>query len=72
MLVSQLRTSGVNADYVLARMGEVQRESFVPASARGVAYMDRAIDLGGGRWLAAPLVQGMMLQEARPTAGDKA
>jgi protein-L-isoaspartate(D-aspartate) O-methyltransferase len=72
MLVSQLRTSGVNADYVLARMGEVQRENFVPASARGVAYMDRAIDLGGGRWLAAPLVQGMMLQEARPTAGDKA
>jgi protein-L-isoaspartate(D-aspartate) O-methyltransferase len=72
MLVSQLRTSGVNAAYVLARMGEVPREDFVPADARGVAYMDRAIALGGGRWLAAPLVQGMMLQEARPTLGDKA
>jgi protein-L-isoaspartate(D-aspartate) O-methyltransferase len=72
MLDSQLRTSGVNAPYVLARMGEVPREDFVPAGARGVAYMDRAIDLGGGRWLAAPLVQGMMLQEARPTPADKA
>ena len=72
MLVSQLRTSGVNAARVLARMGEVPREDFVPASARGVAYMDRAIDLGGGRWLAAPLVQGMMLQEGRPTPSDKA
>ena len=72
MLDSQLRTSGVNAGYVLARMGEVPREDFVPAGARGVAYMDRAIDLGGGRWLAAPLVQGMMLQEARPTRADKA
>jgi protein-L-isoaspartate(D-aspartate) O-methyltransferase len=72
MLVSQLRTSGVNADYVLARMGAVPREDFVPAGARGVAYMDRAIDLGGGRYLAAPLVQGTMLQEARPALGDKA
>jgi protein-L-isoaspartate(D-aspartate) O-methyltransferase len=72
MLDSQLRTSGVNAAYVLTRMGGVAREEFVPAGARGVAYMDRAIDLGGGRYLAAPLVQGMMLQEARPKLADKA
>ena len=72
MLDSQLRTSGINAAYALARMGEVAREDFVPAGARGVAYMDRAIDLGGGRWLAAPLVQGTMLQEARPAPTDKA
>jgi protein-L-isoaspartate(D-aspartate) O-methyltransferase len=72
MLDSQLRTSGVNAAYVLARMGEVPREDFVPAGARGVAYMDRAIALGGGRYLAAPLVQGLMLQEARPIPADKA
>ena len=72
MLDSQLRTSGVNAGYVLARMGEVAREDFVPASARGVAYMDRAIALDNGGFLAAPLVQGMMLQEARPTMADKA
>jgi len=72
MIDSQLRTSGVNADFVLARMGSVAREDFVPPSARGVAYMDRAIALGGGRWLAAPLVQGMMLQEAAPSAEDKA
>jgi protein-L-isoaspartate(D-aspartate) O-methyltransferase len=72
MIDSQLRTSGVNAPYVLARMGEVAREDFVPASARGIAYIDRAIDLGHGRWLAAPLVHGLMLQEARPTPGDSA
>lgn len=72
MLDSQLRTSGVNAGYVLARMGEVAREDFVPPRARGVAYMDRAVALGNGGFLAAPLVQGMMLQEARPTMADKA
>ena len=72
MIDSQLRTSGVNADWVLRRMAAVARERFVPESARGFAYIDRAIALGHGRWLAAPVVQGMMLQEARPTAADKA
>jgi protein-L-isoaspartate(D-aspartate) O-methyltransferase len=72
MLVSQLRTSGVNAEYVLARMGEVPREDYVPANARGVAYVDRAVALGGGRYLAAPLVHGMMLQQSRPIPADNA
>jgi protein-L-isoaspartate(D-aspartate) O-methyltransferase len=72
MIDSQLRTSGVNAGFVLARMGAVARENFVPAASRGVAYTDRAISLGAGRWLAAPVVHGMMLQEAVPTAEDKA
>lgn len=72
MIDSQLRTSGVNAPFVLARMSAVAREDFVPAGARGIAYIDRAIDLGNGRWLAAPLVQGQMLQEARPTPADAA
>jgi protein-L-isoaspartate(D-aspartate) O-methyltransferase len=72
MIDSQLRTSGVNAEFVLRRMDAVARERFVPASAQGFAYIDRAIALGGGRHLAAPVVQGMMLQEARPTLADKA
>ena len=71
MIDSQLRTSGVNADFVLRRMGEVARERFVPESAQGFAYIDRAIALGRGHFLAAPVVQGMMLQEARPTGADK-
>jgi protein-L-isoaspartate(D-aspartate) O-methyltransferase len=72
MIDSQLRTSGVNAEYVLARMGAVAREDFVPENARGIAYIDRAIALGNGRFLAAPVVQGLMLQEARPGSADKA
>jgi protein-L-isoaspartate(D-aspartate) O-methyltransferase len=72
MIDSQLRTSGVNAPFVLARMAVVAREDFVPASARGIAYIDRAIPLGDGRYLAAPVVQGLMLQEARPTLADRA
>ena len=70
MIDSQLRTSGVNAEPVLRRMSEVAREDFVPAIARGFAYIDRAIALGDGRHLAAPVVHGMMLQEARPGPSD--
>ncbi len=72
MIDSQLRTSGINAEWVLRRMGEVERERFVPPAAAGFAYIDRAIALGDGRYLAAPAVQGAMLQEAAPVAGDRA
>ena len=37
MIDSQLRTSGVNAEWVLRRMGAVAREHFVPEGARGFA-----------------------------------
>lgn len=72
MIDSQLRTSGVNEPWVLAAMASVPREDFVPAEARAAAYTDRAVPLGQGRYLAAPIVQGRMLAEARPTAEDKA
>jgi protein-L-isoaspartate(D-aspartate) O-methyltransferase len=72
MIDSQLRTSGVNEPWVLAAMARLPREDFVPAEARAAAYIDRAVPLGNGRALAAPLVQGRMLAEAAPTVQDKA
>ena len=72
MIVSQLRTSGVNEPWVLTAMAGVAREDFVPAAMRDAAYIDRAIALGNGRFLAAPLVHARMLAEAAPTSADKA
>lgn len=72
MIDSQLRTSGVNEPWVLTAMNRVAREDFVPAGARAAAYIDRAVPLGEGRFLAAPLVHGRMLTEAAPTAADRA
>lgn len=72
MIDSQLRPSGVNDDRVLSAMGRTAREDFIPAVARNYAYMDRAIALGGGRFLAAPLVHGRMLVEAEPSSSDSA
>ena len=71
MIDSQLRTSGVNEGFVLARMAAVPREDFVPAEARPIAYMDRAIALGDGHFLAAPLFHGKMLAQAQPTTEDR-
>ncbi|HUD30525.1 MAG TPA: protein-L-isoaspartate O-methyltransferase [Novosphingobium sp.] len=71
MITSQLRTSGVNEPWVLEAMAAVARENYVPAEMRDAAYIDRAIPLGDGRFLAAPLVHGRMLAEAEPVAADK-
>ncbi len=70
MIDSQLRTSGVNEDFVLSRMSTVAREDFVPEASRNVAYIDRAIPLANGRRMAAPLFYGMVLAEAQPSADD--
>jgi protein-L-isoaspartate(D-aspartate) O-methyltransferase len=71
MIDSQLRTSGVNEPWVLTAMANVRREDFVPEAMRASAYIDRAIPLGGGRHLAAPLVHGRTLAEAAPGPLDK-
>jgi protein-L-isoaspartate(D-aspartate) O-methyltransferase len=72
MIDSQLRTSGVNEPWVLAAMASIAREDFVPEPMRDAAYIDRAVPLGGGRFLAEPLVHGRMLAEALPTSADRA
>lgn len=70
MIDSQLRTSGVNDPAVLEAFARVPREDHVPAAARAHAYIDRAIPLGDGHALAAPLFHGRMLVEAGLQAAD--
>ncbi len=72
MIDSQLRPSGVSEPWILDAMGTVSREDYVPAEMKDAAYIDRAIPLGDGRMLGAPLVQGRLLAEARPVQSDKA
>jgi len=71
MIDSQLRTSGVNEPWVLSRVNAVPREDFVPAEVRPTVYIDRAVPLGEGGMLAAPLFYGRLLSEAKPTASDR-
>lgn len=71
MIDSQLRTSGVNEEYVLARMMAVPREDFVPADKASLAYIDRAIALDSRQFLASPLFYGKLLLEAAPHRDDR-
>ena len=71
MIDSQLRVSGVNDPFALNAMNAVAREDFVPAAAKAHAYIDRAVPLGNGKQLAAPLFYGRLLAEAAPGPEDK-
>ncbi len=71
MIDSQLRTSGVNEEYVLARMIAVPREDFLPADKAPFAYIDRAVMLGAEGHLAAPLFYGKLMLEAAPGTNDR-
>jgi len=72
MIDSQLRVSAVNDPAVLAAFDVVPREDFVPDALKATAYIDRALPLGDGHALPAPLVHGRMLSEGMPEYGDQA
>ena len=72
MVDSQLRTTAVNDPRVVAAMGMVARERFVPADQVALAYLDKTLPVAPGRGLASPMVTGRLLTEARVREGDKA
>jgi protein-L-isoaspartate(D-aspartate) O-methyltransferase len=72
MVESQLRPQGVTDPAVLAAMGAVERERFLPSHTRPLAYVDRAVAVGEGRFLPAPAVLGQLLTQMMPRAGQRA
>src|SRR3954467_3671784 len=72
MIASQLRTTGVNDPAVLAAMGAVAREHFVPGERVSLAYADALVPLKPGRDLNSPMAIGRLLTEAAPRPGEHA
>lgn len=72
MVASQLRTTGVADARVLAAVGEVARERFVPAERIAMAYADAPVPLGGGRELNPPMATARLLSEAGPRGHERA
>lgn len=64
MVDNQLRSSNVTDHRILAAMGDVPREAFVPHGRATLAYADVVHPLGGGRYLAAPAPFAKLLQLA--------
>ncbi len=72
MVASQLRTTGVNDPRVIAAMGEVARERFVPAARAALAYADATVPLADGRALNPPMALGRLLTEAQLEGHERA
>lgn len=72
MVASQLRTTGVSDPRVVAAMGAVPREKFVPEQRLPLAYADALVPLKPGRDLNTPMSLGRLLTEARPAPADRA
>ena len=72
MVESQLRPQGVTDPAVLDAMGSVPREDFLPPETRPLAYVDRAVLMGDGRFLPAPAVLGSLLTQMMAVSGQRA
>ena len=72
MVDNQLRPQGVTDRGVLAAMGKVERERFVPENVRAMAYFDRPLRLSRGRAMMPPAELGRLLSEIQPKAGERA
>ena len=72
MVASQLRTTGVADARVLAAVGEVPRERFVPEERVAAAYADASVPLPNGRELSPPMATARLLSEAGPRGHERA
>ena len=76
MLEHQLAARGITDQRVLAAMGAVPREAFVPPERAHEAYGDHAVSLAAGQtisqpWIVAAICQALELSCRRPRARDR-
>jgi len=62
MVEDQLRRRGIADERVLAAMGKVPREQFIPEHQRRFAYDDSALSIGEGQTISQPYMVAKMLE----------
>lgn len=62
MVERQLRRRGIGDERVLAAMGRVPREAFVPAELAHMAYDDAALAIGEGQTISQPFIVATMCE----------
>lgn len=65
MVEEQLRRRGIADSRVLAAMGEIPREAFIPDSEKRNAYYDGALPLSHGQTISQPLMVAMSVEALR-------
>jgi len=71
MVDQQIARRGVRDGAVLAAMGCVPREEFVPASLIEAAYQDGPLPIGHGQTISQPYIVALMAQAAQILPGDR-
>ncbi len=71
MVDGQLRPNKVTDPRLLAAMGDLPRERFLPANLAARAYADEDVRLDGGRALMQPMAIARLLQLLRIRDGDR-
>lgn len=72
MVDGQLRPNRVTNAALLAAVGELPRERFLPDALKSVAYADDDVPLGSGRYMMEPMVLARLIQSLQPQREDKA
>jgi protein-L-isoaspartate(D-aspartate) O-methyltransferase len=71
MVEHQLRERGIVDPRVLAAMGEVPRETFVPERRRELAYADAALPIGAEQTISQPWIVAAILQSLALTGDEQ-
>ncbi len=71
MVARQLRDRGIADERVLAAMGAVPRELFVPAEIQHDAYADAALPIGAGQTISQPYMVAKMTEDLAVRPGDR-
>jgi protein-L-isoaspartate(D-aspartate) O-methyltransferase len=62
MVLEQLQARGIRSDRVLAALGTVPRERFVPAASQHIAYADRALSIACHQTISQPYIVALMTE----------
>ncbi len=71
MVEGQVRTNDVTDARVTDTMGRIERERFVPAAKRALAYADTCVEVAPGRHLLDPRSFGKLVQLAELQESDR-
>ena len=71
MVQQQLVARGINNEGVLAAMGKVAREEFVPLELRSETYEDGPLPIGHGQTISQPYIVAFMTERLRAKPSDR-
>lgn len=70
MVDNQLRANTIVDEGLIAAIGRIPRERFVPEAVASIAYVDEDLALGDGRFMAEPMVLARLIQAGGVKRGD--